>query len=212
MTTEVENVSEDTAASVTVSSEHVTTNLVEYRTYGAFDNEQHLTGVKKVNKKNEDGTVSVITEFSGNPAVLSQTQTGKNWTKAEEAGATILNRNQYKFYTLADEAGFATLVPDPTQRLYLIQKGIDAIQTAAANAYQTELEDKKGVKEAPDVLVHSEETIDLLADINEPPQKKNLTPMEKFARAIPALDKNNLDQAIAMLEQLIRAKAAEQSV
>lgn len=154
--TDVNEVSQDVASSVDTTLDNVSTSMVTYRTYGAVDATGKAVGVKK-------GKGKVAEEFEGNPAILSQTQTGKNWEAAEEKGATILNQNQFKFYTLSAESAFPTLVPDETQRLYIIQKGLDALQTAAANRLQTELQEKKA-KEDPDVYMYNEDTIDLRSD------------------------------------------------
>lgn len=184
-------VSEDVVSAVdTSSNEHITTSLTTYRTYGVYNEKGAAVGAK-----------------GANPAVLSETQTHKNWDAAEAQGATVLNQNQYKFYTLADESALAVLVPDATQRLYIIQKGLDAIQTAAANKLQTELQDKKD-KEDPDVFMYNEEVIDLRDSINTPPQKKNLTPLEKFNRALGVVNSDELAGLIEQLKRQLAEKAA----
>lgn len=207
MSTELE-VSEAVASSVDSTSEHVSTTLVEYRTYGAYDDKLRIKGAKKTKVKNGDGSVSEVLEVTGNPAVLSQTQTGKNWENAEAAGATVLNRNQFKFYTLTDSKGLETLVPDEKQRLYIIQKGLDAIQTAAANRMQTETEEKKDKENDPDVLAYNDETIDLRDAINKPPEKKNLTDEEKFARAISVVNPDKLADLINQLKARLEQQVA----
>ena len=180
------------------SSAHLTTTHVTYRTYGAFDEKGQAKGAKK----DKDGNLIV----EGTPSVLSQTQTGKNWEEAEKRGATILNQNQYKFYTLADLAGFDTLVPSAEQRLFIVQKGLDALQTAAANSYQTETKDKNS-KDDPDEFVYNEDTIDLREAINTPPKRKNLSDEEKFMKAVGGLNPDKLQSMLDMLKKQLMAQS-----
>ncbi len=186
-----DGVSEEVSSSVDSSSSNITTSLITYRTYGAVDEKGFYVGVS-------EGAKKTAVKLGGNPAVLSETQTHKNWDAAEEKGATILNSNQFKFYTLSDVSAFSTLVPDAGQQLYIIQKGLDALQTAAANRIQTETQEKK-TKDDPDVYMYNEEVIDLREAINKPPEKKNLTPMEKFSRAVAGIDPTELSAMIAQL-------------
>ena len=188
-TTEV-NEATPIEATTTESSAHLTVSSTVYRSYGVFDENGKAKGVK-----------------SASPSVMSETNTKDNWKKAEEAGATVLNENQFKFYTLTDLAGFVDLVPSETQRLYIVQKGIDALQTAAANAYQSEFV-KKVSKDEPDVYVYNGETIDLREDINEPPQRRNISPEEKFMRAAGALDQAKLIQMLEKFKENLLAQGS----
>lgn len=182
------------------SSAHLTVTPIVYRSYGGFDSAGKAKNVKKV--KSADGAEEL--SYEGLPSVLSETQTRKNWEEADKRGATILNENQYKFYTLNDLAGFETLVPSAEQRLYVIQKGMDAIQTAAANAYQSEFDDKNS-KDDPDVYTHNGETIDLREALNTPPKRKNLTDEEKFAKAVGALAPEKLKALLAAYSAQLQA-------
>ena len=173
---------------------HISTTKTTYRNYGGFDEKGKAKGVTK---KDEQGN-PVFTE---NYATLSETQTKKNWNAQEEKGAVVLSQNDFLFYSLTDLAGFDSLVPDAAQRLYIVQKGIDAIQTAAANQKMAELAEKKTVED-PDVFLYNDDTIDLKEAINRPPQKKNLTPEEKFKRAVSELSVMDPTKAFAMLEKL----------
>jgi hypothetical protein len=190
----------ETPTEATESTAHLTTNLITYRTYGAFDSEGKAKGVKS---KDKDGNL----EFNSTVSVLSETQTKKNWDEADKRGATVLNENAFKFYTLTDVAGFSDLVPVETQRLYIIQKGIDALQTAAANRIQTELAEKNS-KDEPDQFVYNGDTVDLREAINTPPQRKSMTDEEKFMKAMSVLSP---DKAIAMLENFKRMLQAQSS-
>ena len=186
--TVTDGVSTDVSSSVDTQNPSISTTMVEYRTYGQVDAKGNFVGVGEAK----------------NPSVLSQTATGKNWEAAQKAGATALNTNQFKFYSLSDESALETLVPDYKQRLYIIQKGLDAIQTAAANRLQTELQEKKDKDEA-DQFMYNDETIDLREAINRPPEKKNLTPMEKFERALGVIPQDQLAAFMAELQAKIAA-------
>jgi hypothetical protein len=168
------------------SSAHLTTELVTYRTYGAFDANSKAVGVK------DDKTLG------GKPSVQSQSNDGKNWKAAEERGATVLSENAFRFYKLNSIAGLNDLVPDKEQQLYIIQKGIDAIQTSAASKAQTELLEKANESE-PDVFANNGETIDLRDALNTPPQRRNLTDEQKFVKAVSVLDPS---KALKMIEAL----------
>jgi len=199
----------------TESSAHISANLVTYRTYGAFDSQGLAMGVKKEKVKNPDGSFARNPDGSfvfdvvpdGKPAVQSETQTHKNWEGSEANGATILAENAFKFYTLSDLAGFDTLVPSDTQRLYIIQKGIDALQSAAANRIQTELQEKND-KSDPDVYVHNGETIDLREALNTPPQKKALTQEEKLERMIGVMEPDKMLDFLEAFKRKIMAQAS----
>ena len=185
----------DAAGSVQeTSSANINTNLTTYRQYGEFDEKGQAKG-----------------KGSPKPAILSETQTKKNWEGQEKDGAVILTENAFKFYTVTaaskDELHQAmdTLVPDAAQQTYIFQKGLDAIQSAAANKLMAEVADKTS-KDDPDVFTYNGDTIDLRDAINTPPQKKFLTEEEKFMRAISVLDPSKV---AAMLEQLKRNLQAQ---
>jgi hypothetical protein len=180
-------------ATENTSSAHITTELVTYRTYGAFDANSQAVGVK------EDGAPG------GKPSVQSQSNDGKNWAAAEKRGATVLTENAFKFYKLNDIQGLADLIPDPEQQLYIIQKGIDAVQTSAANKAQIEVEEKAS-KDDPDVFSNNGETIDLREALNTPPQRRNLTDEQKFIKAVGVLSP---DKLLAMMENLKKQLEAQ---
>jgi hypothetical protein len=188
---ETDQVSNDVVNSVESSNPAISTTTVEYRTYGAVDDKGAFAGTKK----SKEGVVTL----EGNPSVLSATATGKNWDNAEKNGATLLNKNEFKFYIISDEAALPSLVADAAQRLYIIQKGLDAIQTAAANRLQTDLVEKKDKSEA-DAYMYNDDTIDLREAINRPPEKKNLSPEEKFSRAVSTIAPDVLAKLLADLQ------------
>ena len=184
------------AAESNDSSAHITTTVVKYRTYGAFDENGKAKNVKRSTKKDSAGNEVEEISYEGLPSVLSETQTGKNWNEAEKRGAVVLAENDHKFYTLNDLEGFETLVPSAEQRLYVIQKGMDAIQTAAANQAQMEFEEKNS-KDDADVFVNNGVTIDLREALNTPPKRKNLTDEEKFMKAVGALPQDKVKAMLA---------------
>ena len=179
------------ASSTNDSSANVTTSLTTYRQYGKFDEQGQAKGIK-----------------TDKPAILSQTQSGKNWEGQEANGAVVLSENQFKFYTLTDESAFQTLVVDPTQRLYIIQKGLDATQSAAANKLMADVQDKTS-KDDPDVFVYNGDTVDLHEAINTPPQKKFLSDEEKFLRVASAMDPAKLMGMLEQFKSNLQAQAGE---
>lgn len=202
-TTDVVPVSESSSSD---SSAHITTTLTTYRSYGGFDENGKARNVKKSKVKNADGTETETLSYEGLPSVLSETQTKKNWDEAEKRGATVLNENAYKFHTLVSLDGFETLVSSPEQRLYIIQKGIDALETAAANSYQGEFNEKNS-KDDPDVYTYNGETIDLLEALNTPPKRQKLSDEDRFMRAAGALPKDKLKAMLAKYAAELMAQA-----
>jgi hypothetical protein len=177
------------------SSANLTTELVTYRTYGAFDANSQAVGVK------EDKSLG------GKPSVMSQSNDGKNWKAAEDRGATVLAENAFRFYKLNSIEGLADLIPDHEQQLYIIQKGIDAVQTAAANKAQIEL-DEKSSKDGPDVFTNNGITIDLREALNTPPQRRNLSDEQKFMKAVGVLSPDKLLKMMADLKAQLEAQAS----
>lgn len=193
------NEAADTSGSLNISP-----NKVLYRQYGAFDEKGKARGV---DGKNPDGSLI----YSGKPAFSAETNTRDNWTKQETNGATVLTENQLVRYTLNNIAGFFDLIPDEKQQLYVMQRGIDTLQNAAAASIMQELEkktlDENGTerdrtKDDPDEFVYNGDTVDLRPYINTPPQKGKLTVEEKFNRAIEDLSVLDPAKAMAALEAL----------
>ncbi len=171
------------------SSAHITTDSVKFRTYGAYDSEGKPVGV------DADGKPTAT-----KPSTSRETNDNKGWDAQEKKGATLLSENEYRWYNLLHEEGFADLVPDAEQRLYIIQKGLDQLQTAAVNAAQNE------VDENTKQLLNNGITIDLREAINTPPSRRVLTDEQKFLKTINAIGK---DKALSLLEALKAQLMAE---
>lgn len=161
------------------NSLHVSTENVTYRTYGSYG---------------EDGKIK-------SAKVRRQSSDGKVWEALERAGETNLAENTFVWYTLLDEEGFVALVPSPEQRLAILNKGLNAIQTAEANQTQAE------TNEDNTEYVTNGQTIDLHEAINEPINKRGLTTMQKLANQLSGCSIMEQLQLIAQLQRDI-AKAS----
>ena len=166
------------------SSAHITTDSVKFRTYGTYNAAGDPVGVDSNGNPTDT-----------KPSTSRETADNKGWTAQAKKGATLLSENEYRWYNLLHEEGFADLVPDAEQRLYIIQKGLDQLQTAAVNALQNEVEINGTTKQ----LKNNGITIDLREDINTPPSRRVLTDEQKFLKTINAIGK---DKALSLLEAL----------
>jgi len=175
------------------SSKNLSVENKLYRTYGFIqEGETPDKNTYKAYSKNEAGVVSVVAK----PLIRAKTADGKAWESAEAAGNTKLNENQYQFYTVENEAGFAELVPSEEQRVYLINRGIATIQTAAANFYQSKI--------ATDgTFAYDESTIDLREDLNTPPERKKQSETQKITNMLSALDPAKKAEMAALLAQML---------
>ena len=159
---------------------HVSSESVSYRTYGSYGDDGKIKGAK----------------------VRRQSNDGKVWAALEEAKETNLAENSYVWYTLLDEAGFSELVPSPDQRLAIINKGLNALQTAYANQTQSE------TNEDNTEYVTNGQIIDLREAINEPINKRSQSPVQKLTNQFSALSTEQQLQLIAQLQRAI-AQTAE---
>lgn len=159
-------------SAVNQNSLHVTTENIDYRTYGSL------------NEKGEPDK----------EVVRRQSADGETWKELESKGLVKLVENTFTWYTLQSEDGFAELVPDAEQRVAIINKGLNAIQTATAN--QTMV---KWDKESASYVTNGE-TIDLREAINEPINRRNMTPVQKVASQLKALSVDQRTQLMQMLQ------------
>jgi hypothetical protein len=162
-----------------VSTGTLSTEKVTYRGFAKFDDKGKIS---EVNAKAESGQKNE----KGEP---------KNWAIMTEKGYTQLNENEFVRYTVKSEEGFALLVPDEQQRLYIVQAGLNYIQNSKANGFMVELEED-GVTPSS-----NGKTIDLKEAINEPPSKRSLSPQEKLLKTINSMGLTK-EQAIALFQQL----------
>jgi len=174
------------------SSKDLSVDKKTYRTYGvAVTNEKGKDEYKALGTKNSDGTAGKLLET---PRILAETQDKKAWAKAEEDGNTRLSENTYVFYTLETLDGFSELIPDEEQRLFIVNKGIQALQTQKANQLQAELD------ETETLFAHDGETIDLRDYLNESPKRKvGGSPLKKLAGMLGQLSAEDLAKLIAGL-------------
>jgi hypothetical protein len=171
------------------SSANITTDTIKFKTYGAFDAEGNPVGV------DEDGKPT-----KSKPSTSRETKDNKTWASQEKNGATLLVENDYRWYNLLSMDGVSDLVPDPEQQLYIFQKGLDQLQTAAVNATQIEFDP------VTKQFVTNGVTVDLRDAINTPPSRRVLTDEQKLLKTISAIGR---EKAVAILEALKAQLAAE---
>jgi hypothetical protein len=105
-----------------------------------------------------------------------------SWAGPTKEGFTLFNENDFIRYQVKSWAGAETLVPDEAQRVYIFQYGLNAIQTARAIGFMDEL--KEG--ESEPTPVHDGEVIDLKDSINEQPQRRSTSEIDKFVKQADA--------------------------
>lgn len=189
----LDTVEAQSSANEVSSTKNVSIDTRTYRTYGII-----VEGVtpdkneyKALGPKNSEGAQKTLES----PLYRQQTADGKAWENAEAAGNTKLSENNFLFYTLEAEEGFAELVPDSEQRLYIIQRGITAIQTAKANQLQAEVSDNGEFK-------YNGDTIDLREELNAPPKRTKLSEIGKISRDLEALSPEKRNEIMALLLQM----------
>ena len=149
-----------TGASAHVDSGDLTTDKTTYRAY------------VKYNEKGE------IIDIVAKAEVKDQI----NWKKLEADGWAQFNENVMIRYTVKSLAAAQHLITDEGQLVYIIQTGLNYIQNSKANAKAIEI--KEGTENEP---AYNMEEIDLREDINLPPAKRALTPLEKLERLLASL-------------------------
>lgn len=125
-----------------------------------------------------------------------------NWKKLEENGYVQLSENDFIRYNVKTEEGFHLIVPDPEQRVYIIQCGLNYIQNAKANAAMVAL--KEGTQEPE----YNQQTIDLREGINETPSRRSLSDLEKLEKLMAGLNLT-AEQKKEMLLALASSVASE---
>ena len=177
---EVEILEENTAPIISASTEstssaNVTKENIIYRTYGLLDEKGQPVGA----------------------AVRRQSQDGAVWEQMEKDGKTRLCENTYIWYTLTNEEGFTDLVPDADQRLAIINKGINALQTARANQTQADFDKEAGQ------YVTNDQIVDLIDAINEPISKRGQSPLQKALGTLKTLNATDKAQALAAFLKML---------
>lgn len=181
-----------TETSTPQSSKNLSVDKKTYRTYGVpVTNDKGKDEYKALGTKNSDGSAGKMLDT---PRILAETQDKKAWAKAEEDGNTRLSENVYVFYALETLDGFEELIPDEEQRLFIVNKGIQSLQTQKANQLQAELD------ESETLFVHDGETIDLREYLNESPKRKvGGSPLKKLAGMLGQLSQEDLAKLLAGL-------------
>jgi len=132
----------------------------------------------------------------------SKTGLAKNWQSLENDGYELFSENEFTRYNVKSEDGFAALVPDAAQRVYIIQSGLNYLQNAKANGYMDEVQEN-----TPEPTpTYNQDTIDLREAINEPPTRKSLTDMEKLEKTLALLNLTP-DQKADLLLTLAKSQA-----
>jgi hypothetical protein len=132
-----------------------------------------------------------------------------SWTGPAKEGLSLFNENEFIRYQVKSWAGAETLVSDETQRVYIFQYGLNAIQTARAIGFMDDL--KEGADEP--TPAHDGETIDLITALNEPPTRKSTSDIDKLIKQLNAMgvpaDKQADFLALLLTTQAETAEAAE---
>jgi hypothetical protein len=182
-----------TEAPVASSTKNVSVETRTYRSYGVVVTDDKGKEVfKALGEKDANGVAKILPS----PVYRQSTADGKAWKSAEDAGNLKLSENNFLFYTLENEEGFAELVPDAEQRLYILNKGLSALQTQKANQKQAEL------TEDETAFAYNDETIDLRDAVNESPKKKNLTGLQKISRDLDGLSEADRLKLMELLAQM----------
>jgi hypothetical protein len=174
-------------ADTTMDTGALSTEKITYRRYVKF-------GTDKEGK-------TVIDEqriLAETAAKDKKTGLSANWQKAEDDGLTLFSSNEMLNYQVKTSDGFELLVPDETQRLYIIQVGLDSVQTARANAFMKATAEEAG-EPTPS---YNDETLDLRVgvengeySINTEPSRRTLTNDQKLEKTIKSLGLS--DDAVA---------------
>ena len=121
-----------------------------------------------------------------------KTGLSQNWQKAEEDGLILLNENEVVSYTVNSQEGFEFLIPDPEQRLYIINAGLGNLQTSKAQAFM-----KANVEGAQEPTPEfNQQTLDLRVGVGEDgeysiqnaPQRRSLTDQQKLEKTLKSLN------------------------
>ena len=156
----------------TIGTGAISTERQTYRNYVKFDTDKDGKAVLKetkiqgeADKKDKDG-LSV------------------NWARLEKEGYTLFSENEFIRYSVKSEDAFKQLVTSEEQRVYIIQSGLNAIQSAKITRNMAALKDE-ATEPTPQYTL---EVIDLREDINEPPQRRSLSGLERLSKLLDGLN------------------------
>lgn len=180
----------------------LTTEKVTYRKYVKLDTDEKGNTIVKEKKLQAEAQAKVPADSKDYPDSIG---ISVNWAKLEKEGYTLFSENEFTRYTVKSEDGFASLVPDEAQRVYIIQSGLNYLQNAKANGLMDETEENNPVPTPS----YQQATIDLRDAINEPPTRKSLTDMEKLERTIASLNLSP-EQTADLLMTLAKAQSEKE--
>lgn len=160
------------------STANIATEVTHYKVYGKYSVDKD--GATKLDKV----------------SVMGETKDGKNWVAAEADGLQLLAESDVKFYSVANEQGFIDLVPDADQRVYLINKGLASVQSAAVASNLKETDEAGN-------FVNSGKSVDLRDAINKAPERVVLSPEQKALKAFGALDAGAQARMLEALKSLM---------
>jgi len=177
---------------VTSSSGDLSTEKVTYRAYVKFK---------------EDGTIADI-------QAKAQVKDETNWKKLEAEGWVQFNQNDFIRYNVKTMAAAELLVPDEAQRVYIFQAGLNYLQNAKANKKSVEVKEGTDTVNVQAEPVYNDDEIDLQESINEPPERRSLSPLEKLQKLLSGMNlsqdaKNEL--LVEAAKQMAAAAAAAQA-
>lgn len=115
------------------------------------------------------------------------------WAEAEKEGLVLFNENTATSYTIKALEGFEMLVPDPEQRLYIINTGLNNVQTAKIQSFM-KANEENATEPTPSF---NQVDLDLRVGIGEDgeysiqkaPQRRSLSDREKLDRLLTAMGK-----------------------
>jgi hypothetical protein len=175
-----------TTAVVPATSSELLTDKTTYRAYVKFK---------------EDGTIDKI-------QAKAQVKDDENWKKLEAEGWVLFNQNDFIRYTVKSRAAIDLLVPDEAQQVYIFQAGLNYVQNAKANKLSVEVKEGTDTTTVQAEPVSNDEEIDLREYINEAPERRMLSPLEKAQKLFAGLNMSE-DAKKALLLQLAEQFAAQ---
>lgn len=186
-------------SAVDTSTGAISTEKTTYRRYVKFgtvvDGDSTKTTIKEQRVAQESS------------AKDKETGLPRAWADAEKEGLVVFNENTATTYNVKSQEGFETLIPDPEQRLYIINAGLNNIQTAKVQAFMKA--NKEGAAEPTPEF--NQVDLDLRVGLGDDqeysiqiaPQRRSLSDQEKLEKTLKGLNLSP-DQ----LQQLLLSVAA----
>ena len=173
------------------------TSTVDMNNAGAIstDKSVYRRYVKLGTVTEGDTTKTVIQEqriMQETAAKDKNTGLSQNWQKAEDDGLVVFNENEVVSYAVNSQEGFELLIPDPEQRLYIINAGIGNLQTSKAQAFMKAMAENA----AEPTPQFNQATLDMRVGIGDEseysiqnaPQRRALTDQQKLEKTLKSLN------------------------